>query len=104
MSTLRFADTIPYDTPERLNDLVGPVEGVVEVGPHIDTSARPSYDLSDPGQVRSLYTRVVRDGTVADQTRLLAASQLVALWPELLLPARCRAEWEARFEALAARR
>ena len=99
----RFADTIPYDTPESLEDLEGPTGGVVEVGHHIDTSPRPSDDLADPAQEWSLYSRVVRDGLVRDQVRLLNRDRLVRLWAQLLLPARCRAVWEAKFPDLASR-
>ena len=41
--------------------------------------------------------------TVRDQVRLLNRDRLVRLWAQLLLPARCRAVWEAKFPDLASR-
>lgn len=101
---MRYESTIPYDLPASLDELRGPESGVVEVGAHIDTSPRPFYDLADADQVWALYTRVVRDGMVADQRSLLRPAWLVRLWPSLMLPARCRSEWEQAFPILAAQR
>lgn len=100
----RYESTIPYAVPASLDDLQGPAAGVVEVGAHIDTSPRPVYDLADADQVWALYTRVVRDGTVSDQRSLLRHDWLVRLWPTLMLPPRCRAEWETTFPVLAVQR
>ena len=97
----RFEQTIPYDTPDSLNDLHGPTSGVVTVRPRIDTSPDPVYDLGDPGQRWSLYSATVRDGLPVEQAAILDRSLLVALWPDLNLPARCRAIWESRFDELA---
>lgn len=99
---VRYESTIPYDVPSSLDELVGPESGLVEVGSHIDTSPRPVYDLADPDQVWALYTRVVRDGMVSDQQSLLRQDWLVRLWPSLMLPARCRSQWEMAFPALRA--
>jgi len=99
-SAARYADVVPYDTPARLADLVGPTTGIVRVGAHIDTSPVPVYDLDDPDQVWALYTRVVRDGTPQDQARLLNRDLLVSLWPTLQLPPRCRLVWVSRFSEL----
>lgn len=97
----RYADHIPYQMPESLADLHGPTSGTVEVGGHIDTSLRPVYDLADLARRWSLYLRVVRSGTAAEQTALLDRTTLVRLWPTLVLPQRCRDLWEAEFPELA---
>lgn len=98
-----YADHIPYVTPESLDDLRGPTSGVVTVGPHIDTSLNPVYELRDRDRLSNLYTRVVRSGSAADHARFLDRRTLVRLWPSLDLPVRCRAIWERAFPELAAR-
>ncbi|MFT3886689.1 MAG: hypothetical protein QM713_00785 [Arachnia sp.] len=101
---VRYESTIPYDRPASLDELCGPDSGLVEVGAHIDTSPHPFYDLADADQAWALYTRVVRDGTIAEQRSLLRHDWLIRLWPSLMLPARCRSEWEQAFPILAAER
>jgi hypothetical protein len=98
-----YADHIPYDTPDSLEDLRGPTSGVVTVGPHIDTSLNPTYRISDIRRARELYSATVRDGSASDHVRILDRGLLLRLWPELNLPSRCRAIWEHRFPELAAR-
>lgn len=98
-----YADHIPYETPESLDDLRGRTTGVIRVGPPISTAPDPLYDLSDEAMVRHLYSAVVRDGNARDQEALLDRATLMRLWPELNLPVRCRAIWEAKFPALVAR-
>lgn len=97
-----YADHIPYVTPDSLDDLRGPTSGVVTVGPHIDTSLNPVYELSDPDRLWNLYTRVVRSGFVPDQVKFLDRRVLRRLWPSLNLPVRCRKIWEQKFPELAA--
>jgi len=98
-----YADHIPYVTPDSLSDLRGPTAGVVTVGPHIDTSLDPSYDVSNLQRARELYSATVRDGFVSDHVRILDRGLLLRLWPQLNLPVRCRAIWEQRFPELAVR-
>ncbi|GAA4687014.1 hypothetical protein APR04_004838 [Promicromonospora umidemergens] len=98
-----YADHIPYVTPDSLSDLRGPTSGVVTVGPHIDTSMNPVYEVSDPRRARELYGATVRDGSVVDQVEILDRRLLLRLWPQLNLPTRCRAIWEQKFPELAAR-
>lgn len=98
-----YADHIPYATPDSLSDLRGPTSGVVTVGPHIDTSMNPVYEVSDPDRLWNLYTRVVRSGFAPDHAKFLDRQTLLKLWPSLNLPARCRKTWEQRFPELAAR-
>ena len=98
-----YADHIPYVAPESLDELRGPTSGVVTVGPHIDTSLNPVYELRDPDRLQNLYTRVVRSGFVPDHVDYLDRRILLRLWPSLDLPARCRQIWEQKFPELAAR-
>lgn len=96
-----FEQTIPYDTPESLDDLHGPTSGTVRVRPHINTSPDPVFDLADPGQQWSLYSAVVRDGLPSEQGAILDRGMLLTLWADLNLPGRCRAIWEDKFPELA---
>ena len=57
----------------------------------------------DGGQQWSLYSAVVRDGLPSEQSVLLNRDVLLVLWPDLNLPARCRAIWEDKFSELAKR-
>lgn len=96
-----FGQTIPYDTPESLDELHGPTSGSVRVRPRIDTSPNPVYDLAEPSQVWSLYSAVVRDGLPREQVAILGRATLLALWTDLNLPTRCRTIWEGKFPELA---
>lgn len=98
-----YADHIPYVTPESLDELRGPSTGIVTVGPHIDTSLDPTYDLGRRARKLELYSATVRDGFGPDHRAVLNRSELLRLWPSLNLPGRCRAVWESRFPELAAR-
>ncbi|VTR76044.1 hypothetical protein [Cellulomonas hominis] len=96
----RFADHVPYETPDDLAELQGPTSGIVRVRPHIDTSQDPTYDLDDHGDVVALYAAVVRAGSADDQRRLLNRATLEQVWPVLVLPRRCREVWSTRFPSL----
>lgn len=83
----RFEQTIPYDTPESLDELHGPTAGTIRVRPHINTSFEPVYNLAEPSQQWSLYSAVVRAGLPSEQAAILNRGMLLALWPDLNLPA-----------------
>lgn len=54
----------PYRTiyvPTDLDMLRGPLEGVVRLPSHINTSTRAWYDLADPSRRRMLYAVVIRE-------------------------------------------
>lgn len=97
---LRYADLIPYATPDSLDDLHGPTSGVIRVSSHINTAPEPTYDLDDPSGLWTAYSAIVRDGTAAEQSVLLDRATLVRLWPDLNLPRRCRETWTAKFAEL----
>lgn len=96
----RYEDHIPYATPDSLDDLRGPLSGLVEVGGHIDTSMRPIYDLADPADRWALYPAVIRSGTKDEQVSLLNRDALMNLWPTMRLPQRCRRIWREKFPEL----
>ena len=63
---------------------------------------RRTFDLDDPRDVHAAYREIVREGTTAGQGELLNAEVLHRLWPDLVLPGRCRSIWEGRFDNPAA--
>ncbi|MYM20461.1 hypothetical protein GSY69_10920 [Brevibacterium sp. 5221] len=95
-----YAANFPHQTPDSLNDLHGPTAGSVTVGHHINTALDPTYSLDSPARARSFYSATVRDGTPADHARYLNKELLIAMWPDLNLPTRCRVIWETKFPEL----
>lgn len=98
-----YAANFPHQTPESLDDLHGPTSGTVTVGHHINTAPDPTYSLDSPARAWSFYSATVRDGTPTDHARYLNKELLIAMWPGLNLPIRCREIWETKFPELAHR-
>lgn len=94
-------DVIPYEVPERLADLRGPVEGVLALPQHVYWGPKADCDLGEPEGVIKAYQAILREGTRADQEELLNAGLLARVWNELMLPVRCRNLWESKFPQLA---
>ncbi len=97
-----FKDTVPYDTPTSLDALRGPATGVLDLPITVYWGPRQRFDLQDPADVETAYQAIVRDGTTVHQEALLNEELLRSLWPELMLPERCRRTWEDRFPDLVA--
>lgn len=97
-----YKDVVPYDTPESLKALRGPATGTVTVPITVHWGPRRTFDLDDPRDVHAAYRAIVREGTTPVQEELLNADVLQRLWPDLVLPDRCRRTWEDRFPDLAA--
>ncbi len=97
----RYVDQRHYVVPVSLAELDGPVGGVVTLGRHLDWSGDATYDLDEPGDLQVLYQTVLNQAaTVADLREWLDGDTLRRLWPELWLPDRLRALWQARFPEL----
>jgi len=96
----RYEQMLPYPTPDSLDELQGPVSGVITVDYNINTSPTPSYDLSDDSRIKSLYAAALRDGTVKQQREIINKDKFLELWPELNLPGRCLDVWESKFPQL----
>jgi hypothetical protein len=79
-----------------LASLRGPVRGVVELPLRLFWSSPDrAFELDDPFQRRWLYQTVLREASrPEDLTGYLDSGMLVALWPELRLPAGVRHAWE----------
>jgi hypothetical protein len=95
-----YAQRRPYVVPGRLDDLDGPVHGVVELPAHLGWTGRRSYDLDDPADVAVLYERIIVEATSIGDLDLLAAPKVRTLWPRLFLPVPVRELWQARFPEL----
>lgn len=96
-----YEATIPYLKPSSLDDLHGPTTGCMTVDANITTAPTRTFDLSALDERLWLYEQTVRDGLPSQQASILNKVWLAALWPELNLPVRCRAEWEDAFPELA---
>jgi hypothetical protein len=96
-------DVIPYEVPERLEDLHGPAEGILTLPQHVYWGPQADCDLAEPEGVIKAYQALLREGTRTDQEELLSAGLLVRVWNELMLPVRCRNLWENKFPQLAQR-
>ncbi|WFE39380.1 hypothetical protein [Micromonospora sp. WMMD998] len=98
-----YVDQRHFIVPASLAELRGPTSGVVMLDRHLDWSGDASYHLDDPGDLQVMYQTVLNQATtVTDLRQWLDGGTLRRLWPELWLPARLRALWQARFPELAA--
>ncbi|WP_308465315.1 transcriptional regulator [Rathayibacter soli] len=95
-----YQDIVPYETPSWLSALRGPASGMIEIPITVHWGPRHVFDLDDTGQRRAAYRAIVREGTPEVQEALLNVRLLRQLWPELVLPVRCRTLWETRFPEL----
>lgn len=79
-----------------LTDPHGPVEGTVELPQRMFWSAADrTFDLAKPHALRELYETVLREASrPQDLGDFLDRDILVALWPDLHLPAGVRRAWE----------
>src|SRR5437868_6800386 len=91
----------PYVVPATLEELTGPIRGVISLPRHLDWGPERSYDLEQLADARLMYMRVIREGATPDDLRhLLNVARLRRLWTELVLPPRVRALWLDRFPEL----
>jgi len=58
------------------------------------------FDLSDRRQRARVYEIVLREGTAEDICSYIDGALLVDLWPDLILPAQVRSEWQPIIEAV----
>ncbi|MGF0174316.1 hypothetical protein ACQF36_28500 [Streptomyces sp. Marseille-Q5077] len=91
--------------PESLDELHGPIQGVVELPLHLAWSGMTSYDMSKPRQRIGLYRTVLHEGLRDDLPRYLNRDLLFQLWPVLrtLVGRTVRTVWEDAFPQLASR-
>ncbi|WP_188114318.1 hypothetical protein [Streptomyces apricus] len=91
--------------PAALEELRGPVAGVVELPVHVVWSGMSAYDLGKPRQRMGLYRTVLHEGLREGLPRYLHHELLLQLWPTLrrLVGRTVRSVWEDAFPQLAAR-
>ncbi|MGW6016291.1 hypothetical protein [Streptomyces sp. NPDC055210] len=91
--------------PAGLEDLRGPVQGVVELPVHVAWSGMTAYDLGRPRQCMGLYRTVLHEGLREDLPVYLNHDLLLQLWPTLrsLVGRTVRTVWEDAFPVLAVR-
>ncbi|MEU9663850.1 hypothetical protein [Streptomyces chartreusis] len=91
--------------PESLDELRGPIHGVVELPLHIAWSGMTSYDMGKPRQRIGLYRTVLHEGLHDDLPLYLNQDLLLQLWPVLrmLVGRTVRTVWEDAFPQLASR-
>jgi len=93
----------PVVVPGSIEELLGPVEGLVELPQRLFwSSADRVFDLSDPDRLLEMY-EVVFDATrtEADLAEYLNRELLARVWPDLALAPRVRRAWEAAHPELA---
>lgn len=97
-----YRDIIPYDTPSSLDALRGPETGLLTLPVTVHWGPERTVDLSTEHGLTKAYRNLVREGSSEQQEAMLNATLLKRVWPDLILPARCRQAWESRFPELAA--
>ncbi len=87
-----------------LADLRGPASGTVQLPLWLYWSGpSPAFDLSDSFMRRWLYQTVLREAArPEDLTSYLNQDILIAIWPDLHLPAGIRQAWQERHPSLRA--
>jgi len=78
-----------------LDELCGPVTGVVELPNRLLWRPNRSVDLADPWSLAWMYALVLREARQLDDLRSwIDGPTLVRLWPDLNLPRGVRLAWE----------
>lgn len=96
-----FRDVKPYAIVDRLDQLHGPVGGVIELSHSVLWAPGGGLvDLDEPGGTALAYQAVLAEGTVEDLMSALNPGRLVSVWSDLMLPRRVREMWESRFPEL----
>lgn len=100
-----IADSLVYLVPNALDDLHGPASGTVELPLHLDWGPERTYQVNDDGSCSALYQLTLQNsGSIEEICRIVHPARLTALWPTMMLPARCRQLWETAFPQLPATR
>jgi hypothetical protein len=84
-----------------MEELAGPLTGVVMLPDRLDWSERVAFHLDVPAERNLMYERVIREATrPGDLREYLNGAVLREVWQNLFLPARVRRLWEERFPSL----
>ena len=84
-------DVKPYAVVDSLDELNGPMGGVVELSHSVLWAPGAGrVDLDEPGGVGLAYGAVLAEGAVEDLVQVLNPGRLIEVWPDLMLPRRVR--------------
>lgn len=73
----------------------------MELPIHLDWGPDRRYDVDDDASCRTLYQLTLQNsGSTEEMARIINAGRLLALWPSMRLPARCRQLWNDAFPQL----
>ncbi|MBY8870414.1 hypothetical protein K7640_00980 [Micromonospora sp. PLK6-60] len=87
-----------------LNELRGPVTGIVELPHRLFWQPDRHVDLDQPGLLAWMYETVLTEAVHPDELRTwLHGSTLTRLWPQLHLPRGVRRTWQERHPGLRGR-
>ena len=101
MTGRTYAENRPYLVPETMEELAGPLTGVVMLPERLDWSERAAFRLDVPAERNLMYERVIREATrPGDLQEYLNGAVLCEVWENLFLPVRVRRMWEERFPDL----
>jgi hypothetical protein len=96
-----YAENRPYLVPETMEELAGPLTGIVMLPERLDWSERAEFRLDDPAERNLMYERVIREATRPDDLRAYLNGEVLRdVWRSLYLPVRVRRLWEVRFPDL----
>lgn len=96
-----FRNTKAIFIIDDLADLAGPTSGIVTLPLYLDWSRLPTYDITRPNRLRSLYATVLQEaGSELDLATYIDAGLLKREWSALNLPMDVREAWEDRHPAL----
>jgi hypothetical protein len=84
-----------------MEELAGPLTGIVMLPERLDWSERAEFRLDDPAERNLMYERVIREATRPDDLRAYLNGEVLRdVWRSLYLPVRVRRLWEVRFPDL----
>ncbi|MBT2597918.1 hypothetical protein [Arthrobacter sp. ISL-72] len=71
--------------------------------PGVDWGPERTYNVDEDGSCTVLYQLTLQNsGSLEEICSIVQGERLTALWPTMILPARCRQLWETTFPQLPA--
>ncbi|MFE5837547.1 hypothetical protein [Arthrobacter sp. NPDC056493] len=96
-----IADSLVYLVPGAFEELKGPASGTMQLPIHLDWGPDRVYDVGDDGSCVALFQLTLQNSRSVDEMGGIGnADRLLALWPSMRLPGRCRDLWETAFPQL----
>lgn len=96
-----YGQVRPYVVAESLDELCGPVHGLLELPRELAWSGRRSFDLDDDYDRSAAYKIILEEGQEEHFRQYLNARLLVRYWAQIRPARQVRALWEHRFPELA---